>query len=45
VRLGVVLKAQVSVAEGVALTQARGVCGRAPVRALAPRHDVEHEAT
>jgi hypothetical protein len=30
---------------GVALTRARGVCGRAPVRALAPGHDVEHEAT
>jgi hypothetical protein len=29
----------------VALTRARGVRGRAPVRALAPGHDVEHEAT
>jgi hypothetical protein len=29
---------------GEALTSARGVCGRAPVRALASRHDVEHEA-
>jgi hypothetical protein len=29
---------------GVALTRARGVRGRALVRALAPGHDVEHEA-
>jgi hypothetical protein len=29
---------------GVALTRAQGVCGQAPVRALAPGHDVEHEA-
>jgi hypothetical protein len=29
---------------GVALTHARGVRGRAPVRAFAPRHGVEHEA-
>jgi hypothetical protein len=29
---------------GVALTRARGVRRRAPVRALAPGHDVEHEA-
>jgi hypothetical protein len=28
----------------VALTHARGVRGRSPVRALAPGHDVEHEA-
>jgi hypothetical protein len=44
VRLGVVLKARASMAEGVALTRARGVRGRAPMRVLAPRHDVEHEA-
>jgi hypothetical protein len=31
--------------QGVALTQARGVCGREPVRALAPGHGIEHEAT
>jgi hypothetical protein len=30
--------------QGVALTRARGVRGRAPVRALAPGHGVEHEA-
>jgi hypothetical protein len=29
---------------GVAVTHARGVRGRAPVRALVPGHDVEHEA-
>jgi hypothetical protein len=29
---------------GVALTRAQGVRGRAPVRALGPGHDVEHEA-
>jgi hypothetical protein len=29
---------------GVALTRARGVRGRAPVRALAPGHGVKHEA-
>jgi hypothetical protein len=29
---------------GVAQTRARGVRGRAPVRALALGHDVEHEA-
>jgi hypothetical protein len=29
---------------GVALTRAQGVRGRAPVRALAHGHDVEHEA-
>jgi hypothetical protein len=29
----------------VALTRTRGVRGRAPVRALAPGHGVEHEAT
>jgi hypothetical protein len=31
--------------QGVALTRAQGVRGRAPVLALAPRHDVEHEAS
>jgi hypothetical protein len=41
----VVLKARAGTTKGVALTRARGVRGRAPVRALAPRHDVEHEAT
>jgi hypothetical protein len=41
----VVLKARVGTTEGVALTRARGVRERAPVRALAPRHGVEHEAT
>jgi hypothetical protein len=30
---------------GVALTRARGVRGRALVRALAPGHGIEHEAT
>jgi hypothetical protein len=30
--------------QGVALTCARDVCGRAPVRVLAPVHGVEHEA-
>jgi hypothetical protein len=39
----VVLKERASSAE-VALTCARGVHGRAPVRALASRHGVEHEA-
>jgi hypothetical protein len=29
---------------GVALTHAQSVRGRTPVRALAPGHDVEHEA-
>jgi hypothetical protein len=29
---------------GEALTSARGMRGRAPVRALASGHDVEHEA-
>jgi hypothetical protein len=29
---------------GVALTRARGLRGRAPVRALASGHGVEHEA-
>jgi hypothetical protein len=30
--------------QGVALTRSRGVHGRAPVLALAPRHGVDHKA-
>jgi hypothetical protein len=44
-RLGVVFNGAGEHGPGVALTRTRGVPGRALVRALAPGHDVEHEAT
>jgi hypothetical protein len=43
-RPGVVFKGAGKHGRGVALTHAQGVRGRAPVRALAPGHGVEHEA-
>jgi hypothetical protein len=43
-RPGLVFKGAGENDREVALTCAWGVPGRAPVRALAPRHDVEHEA-
>jgi hypothetical protein len=41
---GVVFKGAGEHVRGVALTRARSVRGRVPVRALAPGHGVEHEA-